>query len=168
MGQRPEPLTTEEMQRIDELLDEGFSQKKVAQMVGRAQSTISLHAKRSGRTPVHRTPTEAIQRHIDLSIERRVERTGQLMDRVMDIAEKATSGREIRECSVAWGVLNDKLHILEGRPSNISESRSGPRGAGTIDLAAEFAKLEREINQEEIQSGHPGEEYAIPDTSEDV
>jgi predicted transcriptional regulator len=150
MGHRPEPLTTEEMQEIDRLLDEGISQKKVAQRVGRSQSTISLHAKRSGRTPVHRTPTEAIARHSELAIEARIERTGRLMDRVMDrvmdIAEKATSGREIRECSVAWGVLNDKLQILEGRPSNISESRSGARGAGTIDLAEEFAKLEREIN----------------------
>jgi hypothetical protein len=95
------------------------------------------------------------------------------MDKVMEIALNSSSGREVRECAVSWGILNDKLQILQGNPSkgnpsSISESRSGARGAGTIDLAAEFAKLEREINQEEIQSGHPGEEYAIPDTSEDV
>jgi predicted transcriptional regulator len=168
MGQRPEPLTTAEMQEIDTLLATGMSQKKIAQQIGQAQSTISLHCKRTGQVPTHRTPTEAIQRHVDLSIERRIERTGQLMDKVMEIALNSSSGREVRECAVSWGILNDKLQILQGNPSSISESRSGARGAGTFDLAAEFAKLEREINQEEIQSGHPGEEYAIPDTSEDV
>ena len=166
MGQRPEPLTTAEMEEIDRLLQSGMSQKKIAQQVGRAQSTISLHCKRTGQVPTHRAPSEAIARHSELSIERRIERTGRLMDRVMDIAEKATAGREIRECSIAWGVLVDKLNILEGRPSNISESRSA-RAAGTIDFAEEFRKIDQAI-EAEATSGHPGEEYAVPDTTEDV
>jgi helix-turn-helix protein len=155
MGQRPSPLTTAEMQEIDELLATGMSQKKIAAQVGRAQSTISLHCKRTGQTPVHRAPTEAIQRHIDLSIEKRLEHTAGLMGKVLEIAEQATSGREIRECSVAWGVLIDKLAVLEGRPSNISESRSGPRGPGTIDFAEVFRKLDDQI-EAEATSGHPG------------
>ena len=162
MGQRPEPLTTAEMQEIDTLLATGMSQKKIAQRVGRAQSTISLHCKRTGQTPVHRTPVEAIERHKELSIERRIERTGELMNKVMDVALNSSNGREIRECCVSWGILNDKLNILEGNPSSISESRSASR-PGTLNLAEEFAKIEREINHEEIQSGHPGEEYAIPE-----
>ena len=166
MGQRPEPLTNEEKQQIDQLLDQGYSQKKTAQIVGRAQSSVSLHAKRSGRTPVHRTPTEAIARHSELSIERRIERTGRLMDKVMELAEKATAGREVRELSVAWGILNDKLNILEGNPSSISESRSA-RGPGTIDFAEEFRKIDEAIAAE-APSGHPGEPYAVPDTTEDV
>ena len=165
MAHNNNPLTPAEMQRIDELLATGMSQKKIAQQVGRAQSTISLHAKRTGQVPVHRTPTEAIARHSELSIERRIKRTGGLMNKVLEIAEKATSGREIRECSVAWGVLIDKLAVLEGRPSNISESRSG-RGPGTIDFAAEFRKIDEQI-EAEATSGHPGEEYA-PREIEDV
>ena len=166
MGQRPSPLTNEEKQQIDQLLDQGYSQKKTAQIVGRAQSSVSLHAKRSGRTPVHRTPTEAIARHKQLSIESRIKRTGVLMDKVMELAETATAGREVRELSVAWGILNDKLNILEGNPSNISESRSS-RGPGTIDFAAEFRKIDEQI-EAEATSGHPGEEYAVPEVSEDA
>ena len=88
------------------------------------------------------------------------------MDKVMELAEKATAGREVRELSVAWGILNDKLNILEGNPSNISESRSA-RAAGTIDFAEEFRKIDQQI-VEEATSGHPGEEYAVPETTEDV
>jgi IS30 family transposase len=47
------PLTPAERARIDELLASGMSQKKISKEVGRAQSTISLHAKRTGQTPVH-------------------------------------------------------------------------------------------------------------------
>lgn len=53
------PLTPAERARIDELLASGMSQKKISKEVRKAQSTISLHTKRMGQTPVHRTPTEA-------------------------------------------------------------------------------------------------------------
>ena len=130
MAHHNNPLTNEEKQQIDQLLQSGMSQKKIAQQVGRAQSTISLHCKRTGQVPMHRTPTEAIARHKELSIERRIERTGQLMDKVMDVALNSSSGREIRECCVSWGILNDKLNILQGNPSSISEARSGSSPGG--------------------------------------
>jgi hypothetical protein len=166
----PNPLTQAEKDRIDQLLAEGMSQKKIAAEVGRAQSTISLHCKRTGQLPVHRTPVEAIERHIGLSIEKRIERTAELMDKVMDIARKAKTGREIKEVSTAWAILIDKTAVLEGRPSSISESRTPARGfeGKTINLEEEFAKLDAKWEQEEIQSGHPGEEFAAQDTSEDA
>jgi ParB-like chromosome segregation protein Spo0J len=168
MPQRPEPLTPAEMARIDELLAQGISQKKIAREVGRAQSTISLHCKRTGQVPTHRAPTEAIQRHSELAIERRIEHTGELMAKVLEVARKSKSGLELKNLSTAWGILIDKLNILENRPSNITESRSASGGRGWIDLEEEFAKLDSKWEQEAMQSGHPGEEYAVRDISEDV
>ena len=162
MPRNVNPLTPDEITRIDELLAKGMSQKQVSREVGRAQSTISLHCKRTGQVPVHRTPIQAINRHIELSIESRIEHTAELAAKVLEIARKAKSGKEIRECSVAWGVLIDKVALLENRPTSISESRAPGKDQNfVLNLQEEFAKLDALAEREAIEesSGHSGEEY---------
>ncbi len=140
------PLTTEERSRIKELLLSGLSHNSIAREVGRAQSTISALAQREGITPVNRTPLSAIERRKDFALEERLEATGELMAKVLEIARSAKSGREIKECSVAWGVLCDKRAIMEGLPSSRTETRS-TQGPGTINLEEEFRKLNQELRE---------------------
>ena len=160
------PLTPAERARIDELLASGMSQKKISKEVGRAQSTISLHAKRMGQTPVHRTPTEAIERHIELSTEARIERTAELMNKVLEVGRKAKTGLELKNVATAWGILVNKMAVLEGRPSNIAESRSSSGAGRVINLEEEFKRIDEQLEEEANRSGHPGEQYGVGDVVE--
>src|SRR5215210_8114787 len=149
MSRNKNPLTQAERDRIDQLLALGMSHNKIAAEVGRAQSTVSAYAKKTGQTPVHRTPIEAIERRIDLSIEKRIEHTAEIMGKVLEIVRAATTGREVKEASTAWAILIDKLNILEGRPASISESRSTRGGEGsTMNLQEEFERIDRELAEE--------------------
>jgi Helix-turn-helix domain len=140
------PLSREETVRIREMLDSGKSHNAIAKQVGRAQSTISEFAKRAGIAPVNRTPVSAIERRKDFALEARLEATGDLMAKVLEIAAHAKSGREIKEVCVAWGVLCDKRAIMERLPSSRTETYGGHAHHGkTIDLEKEFAKLDEDM-----------------------
>lgn len=141
------PLTDTEKVLIRELLDDEQSHNSIAKRVGRSQSTISDFAKREGIAPVNRTPVSAIERRREFALEERLEATGELMAKVLEIAAHAKSGREIKECSVAWGVLCDKRAIMEGLPSSRTETRS-TQGPGTINLEEEFKRLDEELLEE--------------------
>jgi hypothetical protein len=130
------------------MLLSGQSHNSIARQVGRAQSTVSELARREGIAPVNQAPLSAIERRKEFTLEARLEATGELMSKVLEIAATAKSGREIKECSVAWGVLCDKRAIMEGLPSSRTESRTTP-GPGSFDLAAEFAKLDRAMEEEQ-------------------
>src|SRR4028119_662017 len=102
------PLCTEERERIRALLLAGASHNSIAKQVGRSQSTVSAFAQREGITPVNRAPQSAIERRREFALEARLEATGELMSKVLEIAATAETGRAIKECAVAWGVLCDK------------------------------------------------------------
>ena len=68
---------------------------------------------------------------------------------------------------MAWGVLVDKLAVLESRPSNISESRSSSGAGRVINLEEEFKRIDEQLEEEEAsRSGHPGEQYGVGDVVE--
>lgn len=140
------PLSHEETIRIREMLGAGQSHNSIAKQLGRAQSTISEFAKRAGYSPLPaRVPTVANQARRDFALEERLEATGELMAKVLEIAAHAESGREIKECSVAWGVLCDKRAIMEGLPSSRTETYSGRPHHDNLNLQEEFAKLDAEL-----------------------
>jgi len=62
MSRNNNPLSDEKCQLIEELPAGGESHNSVAARIGRSQSTVSKYAKRAGIAPIHRTPTEAIER----------------------------------------------------------------------------------------------------------
>jgi Helix-turn-helix domain len=136
------PLSTEEKQHIRVLLLAGQSHNAIAKQVGRSQSTVSAFATREGISPANPAPRVAIERRKEFALEARLEATGELMAKVLEIAEIAESGREIKECAVAWGVLCDKSAIMEGLSSSRTETHK-TRGAGTINLEEEFARLDK-------------------------
>jgi predicted transcriptional regulator len=141
-------LTAAECQRIDQLLAEGLSHNKVAKEMGRSQSTVSAYAKRSGQTPIiHRTPNEAIARRVELSLESRLDATSELKAKVMELARVAKSGREMKDLATAWGILTDKVLLLQGLPTSRSEFNS-TRATATLNLQEEFSKLDRALAEE--------------------
>jgi hypothetical protein len=141
------PLTEEEISRIKAMLLGGQSHNSIARQVGRAQSTVSELARREGIAPVNQAPLSAIERRKEFTLEARLEATGELMSKVLEIAATAKSGREIKECSVAWGVLCDKRAIMEGLPSTRTETRTAP-GPGTLNLEEEFRRIDEELEEE--------------------
>jgi hypothetical protein len=142
------PLSPEEMSEIRERLGANQSHNSIAKKLGRAQSTISEFAKREGISPLpERTPRVANEARKGFALEARLEATGELMAKVLEIAAHAESGREIKECSVAWGVLCDKRAIMEGLLSSRTETRS-TQGPGTINLEEEFKRLDEELLEE--------------------
>jgi IS30 family transposase len=156
-------LTTEESSRIRALLLAGMSHNAIAKQVGRAQSTVSAFAQREGIAPVNQAPVSAIERRkVVLSLEARLEATGELMVKVREIAEQATTGREIKECSVAWGVLCDKSTIMEGLPSSRTETHTSSMRAGSpvLNLEEEFRALDDRLEAEaRVQEAEQGKEY---------
>jgi hypothetical protein len=144
------PLTDEEKALIRQLLKDERSHNSIARELNRSQSTISDFARREGIVPVSRTPVSAIQRRREFALEERLEATGEIMAKVLEIAATAKSGREIKECSVAWGVLCDKRAIMEGLPSSRTETRS-TQGPGTINLEEEFKRLDEQLEGEARQ-----------------
>jgi IS30 family transposase len=154
------PLTDKEMSLIRELLEGGHSHNSIAKQVGRSQSTISEFAKREGIAPIKKAPLSAIERRIEFALEARLEATGELMAKVLEIAATAKSGREIKECSVAWGVLCDKRAIMEGLPSSRTETRT-TRGEKGINLEEEFRRLDEQLEEEQRQKEeHAGKDLA--------
>jgi len=155
-------LTTEESSRIRALLLAGMSHNAIAKQVGRAQSTVSAFAQREGIAPVNQAPREAIERRKESALEARLEATGELMAKVLEIAETASSGREIKECAVAWGVLCDKSAIMEGLPANRTEthtSSSGPGVGKMFNLEEEFKALDDKLEREAEEQ--PSKEYGV-------
>jgi transposase len=156
-------LTTEESSRIRALLLAGMSHNAIAKQVGRSQSTVSAFASREGISPANQAPRAAIERRKEFALEARLEATGELMAKVLEIAEQATTGREIKECSVAWGVLCDKSAIMEGLPANRTETHTSTGGPGVgkgLNLEEEFKALDDRLEREaEEQPGH--KEYGV-------
>jgi hypothetical protein len=144
------PLTEEEITRIKTMLLSGQSHNSIARQVGRAQSTVSELARREGIAPVNQAPLSAIERRKEFTLEARLEATGELMSKVLEIAATAKSGREIKECSVAWGVLCDKRAIMEGLPSSRTETRTAP-DPGIINLEEEFRRIDERLFEEQRQ-----------------
>jgi hypothetical protein len=139
-----------------------MSHNAIAKQVGRAQSTVSAFAQREGIAPVNQAPVSAIERRVVLSLEARLEATGALMSKVLEIAEQATTGREIKECSVAWGVLCDKSAIMEGLPANRTETHTSSGGLGVgkmFNLEEEFKALDDKLERE--AEGQPSKEYGV-------
>jgi transposase len=157
------PLSTEERERIRGLLLAGQSHNAIAKQVGRSQSTVSAFASREGISPVNQAPRAAVERRKEFALEARLEATGELMAKVLEIAEQATTGREIKDCSVAWAVLCDKSAIMEGLPSSRTEthtSSSGPGGGKMLNLEEEFRALDVRMERDaETQEGEQGKEY---------
>jgi thioredoxin-like negative regulator of GroEL len=147
MSRNNNPLSDEECQLIEELLAGGESHNSVAARIGRSQLTVSKYAKRAGITPLHRTPTEAIERRKEFSLEQRLEDTGILMEKVLEIARDAKNGRDIKECSIAWGVLCDKKAVMEGLPSSRTETHT-TRASAHLDLRAEFERIDQQLEEE--------------------
>ena len=140
------PLSTEEKARIRALLLAGQSHNAIAKQVGRSQSTVSGFAQREGITPANQAPRQAIEARREFALEARLAATGELMSKVIEIAESATTGREIKECAVAWGVLCDKSAIMEGLPSSRTETHTTRAGAGGLNLEEAFARLDAELS----------------------
>ena len=155
-------LTTEESSRIEALLLAGMSHNAIAKQVGRSQSTVSAFAQREGIAPVNQAPVSAIERRKVLSLEARLEATGELMAKVREISEQATTGREIKECSVAWGVLCDKSAIMEGLPSSRTETHTSSARAGSpvLNLEEEFRKLDERLEEEARQEHERHQEFS--------
>jgi IS30 family transposase len=147
MRNNGKPLTNDECTSIREMLHNGESHNSIAKKVGRAQSTISAFAQREGINPVNRTPQSAIDRRREFALEERIEATGELMAKVLQIARDAKSGREIKECSVAWGVLCDKKAVMEGLPSSRTETHT-TRASANLDLKAEFERIDQQLEEE--------------------
>jgi hypothetical protein len=136
------------------LLLAGQSHNAIAKQVGRSQSTVSAFAQREGTAPVNGAPREAIERRKEFALGATLETTGELMAKVLEIAETAEAGREIKECAVAWGVLCDNSAIMEGLPLSRTEMHT-TRGS-TIDLEQEWAKLDAQMEREGLQETEYG------------
>jgi IS30 family transposase len=147
MSNHAKPLTNEECASIREMLGNGESHNSIAKKVGRAQGTISAFAQREGINPAYRAPQTAIERRREFALEERIEATGELMEKVLEIARDAKSGREIKECSVAWGVLCDKKAVMEGLPSARTETHA-TRASAHLDLRAEFERIDQRLEKE--------------------
>jgi hypothetical protein len=148
------PLTTQEISTIRAMLLSGQSHNSIAKQVGRAQSTISAFALREGIAPVNQAPGPAIERRKEFALEARLEATGELMAKVREIAADAKSGREIKECSIAWGVLCDKSAIMEGLPSSRTETHT--TSGGGLNLEEAFRKLDEELTTERDDKDRSG------------
>jgi hypothetical protein len=67
------------------------------------------------------------------------------MANALEVAAGAKSGRQIKGCAIAWGMLCDKAMILEGgRPS---KPESTARGMGVINLKREFKRLDEALDE---------------------
>jgi len=69
------------------------------------------------------------------------------MQKVLEITRDAKSGRDIKECSIAWGVLCDKKAVLEGLPSSRTETHT-TRASAHLDLRAEFERIDQQLEEE--------------------
>jgi hypothetical protein len=147
MSDQRKALSKEECAHIREMLHNGESHNSIAKKVGRAQSTISAFAQREGINPVNRTPQSAIDRRREFALQERVEAADELLAKVLEVARSASTGREVKECAVAFGVLVDKKNLMEGLPSSRHELHS-TRATATIDLAQEFAKIDQQLQEE--------------------
>jgi transposase len=156
------PLSTDERARIRALLLAGQSHNAIAKQVGRSQSTISAFASREGISPVNQAPRAAIERRKEFALEARLEATGELMAKVLEIAETASTGREIKELSIAWGVLCDKSAIMEGLPANRTETHTSSARAGSpvLNLEEEFRKLDERLEEEASQEHERHQEFS--------
>ena len=146
------PLRTEERERIRALLLAGTSHNSIAKQVGRSQSTVSAFAQRKGIAPVNRAPQTAIERRREFALEARLEATGELMSKVLKIAATAETGRDIKECAVAWGVLCDKSAIMEGLPSSRTDTRTTHTTHGAVpvlNLEEEFARIDAQAEEQQ-------------------
>ena len=67
------------------------------------------------------------------------------MVQVLEVAARAKSGREIKGCAIAWGMLCDKAMTLEGgRPS---KPEATARGMGVINLKEEFKRPDEALDE---------------------
>jgi IS30 family transposase len=105
MRNNSKSLTNDECASIREMLHNGESHNSIAKKVGRAQSTISAIAQREGINPVNRTPQSAIDRRREFALQERLEAADELLAKVLEVARSASTGREVKECAVAFGVL---------------------------------------------------------------
>jgi len=133
------------------MLHNGESHNSIAKKVGRAQSTISAFAQREGINPVNRAPQTAIERRREFALQERLEAADELLAKVLEVARSASTGREVKECAVALGVLVDTKNLMEGLPSSRHELHS-TRATATIDLAQEFAKIDQQLREEAERS----------------
>ena len=146
-----QPLTTEEITRIKQLLDSGQSHNSIARQVGRAQSTISEFAKQEGYSPLpERTPRVANKARRDFAKAERME----LLNLGFEVAwEKLESSelspRDYKELMTGVAIAIDKRRLEEGQPNSVHETSSGHPHDKPINLEEEFARIDQELLEEQ-------------------
>jgi hypothetical protein len=71
------------------------------------------------------------------------------MSKVLKIAATAETGRDIKECAVAWGVLCDKSAIMEGLPSSRTDTHTTHGAAPVLNLEVEFARIDAQAEEQQ-------------------
>ncbi len=144
------PLTTDERLEIVAALKRGnLSHRELAKRFNRAQSTISQIARDAGVAPTHRRKRSPRAHDVEGTYSR--EERIALVDRALGVIGGLVEGgglnaRELRETTQALKAALEARRaedILE--PEEADETHSG----STLELEAEFRRLDEEMNAEE-------------------
>jgi len=151
------PLTSEERLEIVEALKRGnLSHRAIAQQFKRSQSTISAIARDAGVAPTHRRRRTAAAKDIEgtYSREERVAIADKALGVLNDLLSSGgLSPRELKETTAALKLTLDARRAEDFPEQGESTSRSESRVSCEFNLAEEFRRLDREIEEAEEEMG---------------
>lgn len=135
--------TEEELERVEELYNQGLSQGKIAKEMGRSQSTIhrwldSLNLL-DGLSPDQSGTKKAIEAKANYDRERRLNLNNKFFKKIEEMLDTVESPSDLRALATPYGVAEDKRHLLEppnlaGHESGLASMRESMRAARKNDL----------------------------------
>lgn len=153
----------EEIKRITELHDQGFSQGEIAKQLGRSKSTINewLHkilANETFANETERKREQTINATIakrDYDLKRRIELSNLFFDKICQMMKDPDlKPGGVRDLAVSYGIIIDKRHLLEPPASGT------PQGTAAICKFNELLENGASPVKPEAETEHPRSESA--------
>lgn len=168
MGKGKGPITQQEKERIIELYTEdGLAPESIAGEIQRSEYNVKQVLKAEGLilgngTPNTVTPTRLLQMAANRSLEHvrdydkanRLKLLNLAFEKAADLLHQGMTARDYKDLVTGMVLLVDKRRLEDGEANKISEQRSS---ASSLDLDAEFKKLDAEIERHMQSKDKPAE-----------